>query len=132
MKAQPSLGGRLTIANAVAVLVLILAARFLNTPDLEWVWIVAIFALTLPFGWLALLPEGHGPTQYWHVVWPCLVVGANSFAWGYGLAAILKWWFPSLRTKTKPPLDVTAIDSSTPRIAVVPDGDNPYTPPSGG
>jgi hypothetical protein len=130
---RPSLGGRLTMLNGVGWLVFFLIVPLLPTnPVFDALLVGPFFVLSVPFAIFFLIPtSGHGPTEF-GVALTCLAIGANSFAWGYGFAAILKWLNPQLETNTAAPLDTTPVNESAPRIAPAADDDNPYTPPSGG
>lgn len=125
MKIFPtSLGGKLTIVNAIGIVLCLLAGVLLG--PLEMVVLPVFFVLAFPFGIYSLIPSLDGPS-YADIV-SCVVLGANSFVWGYGFAAILTWWNPSLQTKPEEPIRV---DEPLTKMEVVKDDGNPYASPRG-
>ncbi len=82
---RPTLGGMLAILNCV------LWAILLSVPEpipARWhgVYVGVFIALGLPLRvFCLLLPHGLGPFD---VIIPCVIMGLNSFAWGYGIAWI--------------------------------------------
>ncbi|WP_010584420.1 hypothetical protein [Schlesneria paludicola] len=89
---KPNLGGWLTILNCAAWPVLISNLQTAESPVFEIV-IACLFLVGLPFAWILLLPSAEGGPTYNGVVMVSIVVGMNSFAWGYGLATIARLLF---------------------------------------
>ena len=90
------LGGTLTMCNCAVWPALVLLA---SIPDVhEAIPVVLMFLFALPFAWLFMLPELDSRPTNFDVISTCVIIGLNSFAWGYGLAAILRQWCRKPRT----------------------------------
>ncbi|QDU25708.1 hypothetical protein ETAA8_07780 [Anatilimnocola aggregata] len=95
---RPSLGWTLTLTNINAWVILFLIVRGHITPGdpfpaSEFLLVLLglmMLILSIPFATCVMLPSGHGGMDYLGIVFTVVVIGANSFAWGYGLAWCIK------------------------------------------
>lgn len=87
---KPNSGGLLTMLNcALCLLLVALAREFPNRPDgVDILLDVSLFTLSLPFAWWFLLPVLDPSVT--DIITRWVIFGANSFVWGYGLAAIIR------------------------------------------
>jgi hypothetical protein len=74
-----SLGGILSVANAVGWLVVFIA------PDYVFIRFIAL-ALSVPLAMIIVPPVMDGPP--YGGIPGCLLIGVNSFVWGYGVSLI--------------------------------------------
>ncbi|MGC3968388.1 MAG: hypothetical protein QM775_13740 [Pirellulales bacterium] len=87
----PTLGGWLSMANAVALYGLAFAGNHGDEFGYPMIGEYLVLALSVPIGWLFIRPLGgcidpiHSSDELFFM---CFMIGANCFAWGYGLAAI--------------------------------------------
>jgi hypothetical protein len=89
------LGGWLTIANCAVWPLLFFATK---TGIHSGVIIISMLVFSAPVACFWIMPQvDYGPTTT-DIIGACILIGFNSFIWGYGLAAILKWLFRSLTT----------------------------------
>lgn len=92
----PSLGGWLAIINCTAWVILFAALNYFHSGLPEWLYVpfgIAVFTLSLPIAFPFLLPSldhYHGPT-YEGQVMLVILIGVNSFLWGYGIEYALRW-----------------------------------------
>ena len=85
--------------NALLWVALIIAARTQTVPEpFVGLFVIVSLILSLPFALPCLLPDPH-PTVASTLSF-CLIIGLNSFAWGYGLSWLWRNVFRrySLRT----------------------------------
>lgn len=93
----PNLGGWLSILNGLAFLCLVELSQMIERHQPVLFLTVCFFVLGFPCLWPFLLtPRLHGPCES-DIVTAAVMVGVNSFCWGYGLAAILRWVDRKLR-----------------------------------
>ena len=96
IRTAPSLGGWLAIANSVTWVFLAALNNIYHGPSPEWMEtsLGAIgLLLSLPLAFPFLLPDldhYHGPT-YQGQVMIAILIGGNSFLWGYGIEYALRW-----------------------------------------
>jgi len=88
-----TLGGKLTMLNAFLVVSLIPLALVLKAIGVQLSGIATfcyVFGLLFPLGMPLLWPNlSHGGITLGETIGWCLLIGANSFVWGYGLAFII-------------------------------------------
>jgi hypothetical protein len=91
--APPSLGGKLAIANLNGWVIIFLIGRSeVLPPDLP-LWLqfavaALLFILAMPLG--MCIPMMSGPAPLGGIVMIVLILAANAFVWGYGLAWCLR------------------------------------------
>ncbi|MBT5020424.1 MAG: hypothetical protein HON04_16960 [Planctomicrobium sp.] len=90
---KPKLSGWLAILNCVAwLLFAVFADEFENFSNSIMILITALlFLFSLPFAWWLMFPALHHQSSAPDIIWTCILLGVNSFAWGYGLAAIIRY-----------------------------------------
>lgn len=85
---RPQLGGWLTILNGSFWVLFAVLGRFDlldNTP--RWILVPLIIVFSLPLAFPCMMPSmGHGSPRPEAVVVVSVVLGLNSFVWGYGIA----------------------------------------------
>lgn len=90
---KPTLGGWLTMLNAVGWVAFVAIARFGQIPDFIAMTFVVVFGL--PLGCLCLMP---GVGASFGRIPSVIAFGCNSFIWGYTIAAM----YSAFRGSPKP------------------------------
>lgn len=83
----PTLGGRLTILNCLLWAAWALLGSPFHFERPQTVDLVILWTLSAPAAWLCIFPVSLH-TDPGFIVYGCFVIGANSFAWGYGIAGL--------------------------------------------
>lgn len=88
---RPTLGGWLTLTNAVAWLLLIAFGEKIGDAIGPDAVLFVLLPFTIPLATCMILPST-GPgiaDSHASVVAACLIIGANCFVWGYGIEGIV-------------------------------------------
>ncbi len=84
---KPNLGGWLAILNCSAWVVLVFSLQNdFHPPDV--LLAIGLIVLSLPVALPFMLPSQEPTTV--GAICVCIIIGVNSFLWGYGLAAICR------------------------------------------
>ncbi len=89
----PNLGGRLAILNACGWALLALF-QFNGGRQYPEVYVVAASILGFPIVWPFLAPGAMIQSDFlaqFDIVAKCLLIGLNSFVWGYGISTMVRW-----------------------------------------
>src|SRR5436190_18650663 len=92
---RPTIGGWLAIGNCATWVILLGGSRLIPEPLPEWlaISISSIFLfLSLPIAFPFILPslDDYRPT-YEGQLMIAVLIGINSFLWGYGIEYALRW-----------------------------------------
>ena len=89
----PTRGGQLTVLNCAFWLLFVLFAKYANPSPPSWavaMFIPSVLVFSFPVAIWCFLPQLDYSPTLWDIIRQSVLIGVNSFVWGYGLSFVIR------------------------------------------